>query len=83
MAGKLITPAEDAALIQFVRWSISSLGYAPTYREIGRKVGLRSSSSVHAHIERLVDKGYLTRVAGEPRTLQTTPEGMEFALANN
>lgn len=36
---------------------ISKNGYAPSFREIGELSGLKSSSSVHAHIHRLAEEG--------------------------
>lgn len=40
-------------------------GYPPTVREIGERVGLSSSSTIHGHISRLIQKGYLTRDADD------------------
>lgn len=36
---------------------ISKNGYAPSFREIGELSGLKSTSSVHAHIHRLAEEG--------------------------
>jgi repressor LexA len=45
-------------------------GYAPTVREIGSAVGLRSSSTVHQYLNRIMSKGYVTYHPNQPRTLQ-------------
>ncbi|WP_079479700.1 LexA family protein [Halobacillus salinus] len=45
-------------------------GYAPTVREIGDKVGLSSSSTVHNHIHSLIEMGYLSNDLRSPRTLK-------------
>jgi repressor LexA len=45
-------------------------GYPPTVREIGEALGLSSSSTVHAHLAALQDKGYLTRDPTKPRALE-------------
>lgn len=43
---------------------------SPTVREIGRIAGLNSTSSVHAHIERLEKKGYIYRLDNCPRSIR-------------
>jgi len=45
-------------------------GYPPTVREIGKKVGLASSSTVHGHLTRLEDKGLILRDPSKPRAIQ-------------
>ena len=45
-------------------------GYPPSVREIGEAVGLSSSSTVHAHLAALQDKGYLTRDPTKPRAIE-------------
>jgi repressor LexA len=45
-------------------------GYPPSVREIGEAVGLSSTSTVHAHLAALQDKGYLTRDPTKPRALE-------------
>lgn len=46
-------------------------GYAPSVREIGAKVGLRSTSTVQAHLNNLQKAGYLAPAAHKPRTLSS------------
>lgn len=45
-------------------------GYPPTVREIGRAVGLTSSSTVHAHLAKLEKLGVLKRDPTKPRALE-------------
>lgn len=47
-------------------WSV--YGYAPSVEELRVRVGLESKSTVHAHIQSLVKKGY---VKSEPRKIRT------------
>jgi repressor LexA len=49
--------------------------YAPTLREIGRAVGLASTSSVSYQLTILQDKGYLRRDARRPRTVEVQVPG--------
>lgn len=38
---------------------IEKHGYAPTYREIGNMVGLKSTATVHSHMTKMLEKGML------------------------
>ena len=49
-------------------------GYPPSVREIGEAVGLSSSSTVHAHLAALQDKGFLKRDATKPRAMELVYE---------
>ena len=49
-------------------------GYPPSVREIGRSVGLASSATVHDHIDRLAEGGYLVKDPTKPRALQVRYE---------
>ena len=49
-------------------------GYPPSVREIGAAVGLSSSSSVHAHITALANKGLISRERNKTRTLTPMAE---------
>lgn len=51
----------QAAILQYIKDTISNTGYPPSVREIGQAVGLKSTSTVHAHLLQLEQKGYLKR----------------------
>lgn len=55
-------------IVQVIEDSARRHGYGPTVREIGRAVGLASTSSVEHQLSRLEDKGYVSRGPGRPRT---------------
>ncbi|MET0275985.1 MAG: transcriptional repressor LexA [Acidimicrobiia bacterium] len=57
-------------VLEFVESEVAHRGYPPTVREIGEALGLSSSSTVHAHLAALQDKGYLTRDPTKPRALE-------------
>ena len=57
-------------VLQFVRDAVRRHGYAPSIREIGEAVGLRSTSSVSHQLGVLQKKGYLQRHSGCPRTTE-------------
>ena len=51
----------------------------PSIREIGQAIGLRSSSTVHAHLEKLQSLGYLRRDPTKPRALEVLRQEEEEA----
>lgn len=57
-------------ILEFIRRQIRERGYPPSVREIGEAVGLRSSSTVHGHLARLEEKGYLRRDPTKPRAIE-------------
>ena len=64
-----LTPRQRQVL-EFVESEVAHRGYPPTVREIGEELGLSSSSTVHAHLAALQDKGFLTRDPTKPRALE-------------
>jgi repressor LexA len=58
------------AILEVIHGHVDDHGYPPSVREIGDAVGLRSSSSVHAQLAALEDKGYLRRDPTKPRALE-------------
>jgi repressor LexA len=64
-----LTPRQRQVL-EFVDAEVRHRGYPPSVREIGEAVGLSSSSTVHAHLAALQDKGYLTRDPTKPRAIE-------------
>ena len=59
-------------ILQFIQEYTASEGYPPAVREIAAAVGLRSPSSVHAHVKHLRELGYLEQCAGKTRTVKIT-----------
>ncbi len=56
-------------ILEFIQDRIKTKGYPPSVREIGEAVGLKSSSTVHAHLVQLEDKGYIRKDPSKPRAL--------------
>lgn len=57
-------------IMDFITAETKRRGYPPSVREIGKAVGLRSSSTVHGHLTRLEEKGYLRRDPARPRAIE-------------
>lgn len=56
-------------ILDFIRKKIKESGYPPSVREIGQAVGLKSSSTVHAHLVHLEELGFLKKDPTKPRTV--------------
>ena len=72
-------------VLDFIRQSIHDRGYPPTLREIGARMGIRSTNGVNDHLRALERKGYLTREDMKSRALRPTNIGIEThgeAVAN-
>ena len=57
-------------ILDFIRREIEEKGYPPSVREICAAVGLKSTSTVHAHLNALEKKGYIRRDSTKPRALE-------------
>ncbi len=57
-------------IFDYIRKYAAKTGYPPTVREIGKAVGLHSSSTVHAHLANLEKIGLLRRDPAKPRAIE-------------
>ncbi len=58
------------AIMDFIKEQVEEKGYPPSVREIALAVGLASSSTVHGHLSRLEEKGYIRRDPTKPRAIE-------------
>lgn len=57
-------------ILEYIKSEILNRGFPPAVREICEAVGLKSTSSVHAHLEALEKNGYIRRDATKPRAIE-------------
>ncbi|QUG41295.1 hypothetical protein KD050_18780 [Psychrobacillus sp. INOP01] len=57
-------------IYEYIKHFLYKNKYSPSMRESTERVGLKSVSTVHGHLDRLRDKGYIDFVNSSPRTLQ-------------
>ncbi len=57
-------------ILDFIKAEIQTKGYPPSVREIANAVGLKSTSTVHGHLQRLEKRGLLHRDAMKPRAME-------------
>ena len=69
MAQDKIT-AKQEEILEYIKQTILKKGYPPAVREICEAVHLKSTSSVHSHLETLEEKGYIRRDPTKPRTIE-------------
>ena len=68
MPGKIST--KQSEILEFIKQEILNKGYPPAVREICEAVGLKSTSSVHSHLETLEKNGYIRRDPTKPRAIE-------------
>lgn len=66
--GKISVKQQE--ILQYIKDTILKKGYPPAVREIGEAVHLKSTSSVHSHLETLEQNGYIRRDPTKPRTIE-------------
>jgi repressor LexA len=67
-------------IFDYIRKYAAKTGYPPTVREIGKAVGLHSSSTVHAHLANLEKIGLLRRDPTKPRAIELLVDKAKQAL---
>ena len=78
MANRKLTD-KQREILEYLKECILQKGYPPAVREICEAVHLKSTSSVHAHLESLEEKGYIRKDPTKPRAIEILDD--EFNLA--
>ncbi|MDF2927987.1 transcriptional repressor LexA [Anaerospora sp.] len=61
-------------ILKHIKDTLRSKGYPPSVREIGEAVGLSSSSTVHGHLAKLEEMGFIKRDPTKPRAIDVLDE---------
>ena len=68
-------------ILEYIKKEILNRGYPPAVREICEAVDLKSTSSVHSHLETLEKNGYIRRDPTKPRAIFFCPfPGITFSF---
>lgn len=70
--------AKQQEILEYIKESILKKGYPPAVREICEAVQLKSTSSVHSHLESLERNGYIRRDPTKPRAIEILDD--DFSL---
>jgi repressor LexA len=73
---KKISPRQKR-ILEFINKNVNESGYPPSVREIAKAVGLHSSATVHSHLKKLEEFGYIKRDPSKPRAISLTISGMQ------
>jgi len=76
--GKDLTKRQQE-IFDFIKKYSAGHGYPPTVRDIGKAVGLASSSTVHAHLANLEKVGLLRRDPTKPRAIELLDRAVDAA----
>jgi len=64
----------ERQLLDFINQFIGRFGYAPTLKEIGEALNIHSPATVHEHVDRLRQKGFIRKLDGTSRGLEIIKE---------
>lgn len=67
-------------ILLYIKNEIQRQGYPPAVREICKGVNLKSTSTVHAHLEKLEMKGYIRKDPTKPRAIEILDKNDDFLL---
>ena len=62
--------SQQKEILEYIKQEILNKGYPPAVREICEAVNLKSTSSVHSHLETLEKNGYIRRDPTKPRAIE-------------
>lgn len=68
---------KQSEILEFIKDSILTKGYPPAVREICEAVHLKSTSSVHSHLETLEKNGYIRRDPTKPRAIEICDDSFQ------
>ena len=72
-----LTPKQEQ-ILDYLKECILKKGYPPAVREICEAVNLKSTSSVHSHLETLEKKGYIRRDPTKPRAIEICDDNFQM-----
>ena len=70
--------AKQREILEYIKEEILKRGYPPAVREICEAVNLKSTSSVHSHLETLEKNGYIRRDPTKPRAIEICDDSFQL-----
>ncbi len=70
--------SKQEQILEYIKNVTLEKGYPPTVRDICEAVNLKSTSSVHAHLSTLENKGYIRRDPTKPRAIEIIDDGFQM-----
>ena len=69
---------KQSEILEFIKSEVLQKGYPPSVRDICEAVALKSTSSVHAHLETLEKNGYIRRDPTKPRAFEIVDDNFNL-----
>ncbi len=69
---------KQTEILEYIKSQILERGFPPAVRDICEAVGLKSTSSVHSHLETLEKNGYIRRDPTKPRAIEILDDSFNF-----
>lgn len=70
--------AKQREILEYIKQEILNKGYPPTVRELCDAVHLKSTSSIHSHLESLEKNGYIRRDPSKPRAIEIVDDNFNL-----
>ena len=70
--------AKQQQILEYMKAEVREKGYPPSVREICEAVNLKSTSSVHSHLETLEKNGYIRRDPTKPRAIEIVDDNFNL-----
>lgn len=70
---------KQSEILEYIKSQILNKGYPPSVRDICQAVNLKSTSSVHAHLESLEKNGYIRRDPTKSRTIEIIDDNFNLS----
>lgn len=70
---------KQSEILEYIKKEILNKGYPPTVRDICDAVNLKSTSSVHSHLETLEKNGYIRRDPTKPRAIEIVDDNFNLS----
>ena len=71
--------AKQREILEVIKFEILNKGYPPTVRELCEACNLKSTSSIHSHLETLEKNGYIRRDPSKPRAIEIVDENFNIS----
>lgn len=69
-------------ILLYIKSEVQRKGYPPSVRELCKGVNLKSTSTVHSHLEKIEAKGYIRKDPTKPRAIEILDRNDDFLLVS-